>query len=171
MKVTNDIIKKLDISERDKLLLTSLLKDIDSLNRTIQGSLYKKDEVYISYQDYHDEYSPERVDPCPDYYGYYTLVLANDNSQNTLGFPCKINELDHRICVLIEFVESLCQVIPASANVDFYQVVEQTPEEKFKMYMDVPHEDLIRMKIEEERLMKMMEEELNNLRLEVLKLR
>ena len=32
-------------------------------------------------------------------------------------------------------------------------------EEKFKMYMEVPHEELVRMKIEEERLMEIMENE------------
>ena len=40
-----------------------------------------------------------------------------------------------------------------------YQVVEMTDEEKFEMYMKVPHEELVRMKIEEERILKMMEKD------------
>ena len=40
-----------------------------------------------------------------------------------------------------------------------YQVVEMTDEEKFEMYMKISHEELVRMKIEEERVLKMMEEE------------
>ena len=44
-------------------------------------------------------------------------------------------------------------------NANFVQVVELTPEEKFEMYMQVPHEDLVRMKIEEERILKIVEAE------------
>ena len=43
---------------------------------------------------------------------------------------------------------------------NFVQVVEMTPEEKFEMYMKVPHEDLVRMKIEEERVLNQLEKEL-----------
>lgn len=39
------------------------------------------------------------------------------------------------------------------------QVIKMSDEEKFKMYMEVPHEELVRMKIEEERLMEIMENE------------
>ena len=42
-----------------------------------------------------------------------------------------------------------------------YQVIEMTDEEKFEMYMKVPHEELVRMKIEEERVLKLMEETVN----------
>ena len=39
------------------------------------------------------------------------------------------------------------------------QVIKMTNEEKFKIYMEVPHEELVRMKIEEEKLMEIMENE------------
>lgn len=38
------------------------------------------------------------------------------------------------------------------------QIVELTDEEKFDMYMKIPHEELVRMKIEEEKHIKMLEE-------------
>ena len=41
------------------------------------------------------------------------------------------------------------------------QVVDMTDEEKFEMYMKVPHEELVRMKIEEERILKMLEKKNN----------
>ena len=44
------------------------------------------------------------------------------------------------------------------------QVVEMTDEEKFEMYMKVPHEDLVRMKIEEERVLNQLEKELEKYR-------
>ena len=40
------------------------------------------------------------------------------------------------------------------------QVVKMTDEEKFKMYMEVPHEELVRMKIEEEKVVEHLEEQL-----------
>lgn len=32
------------------------------------------------------------------------------------------------------------------------QVIEMTDEEKYEMYMKIPHEELVKMKIEEEKL-------------------
>ena len=43
------------------------------------------------------------------------------------------------------------------------QVIEMTDEEKYEMYMKIPHEELVKMKIEEEKSMKMMEDQYGNL--------
>ena len=53
-------------------------------------------------------------------------------------------------------------------NANFVQVVEMTPEEKFEMYMQVPHEDLVKMKIEEERILKIIEAERDEYRRQIL---
>ena len=52
-------------------------------------------------------------------------------------------------------------------SINFLQVVELTDKEKFDMYMKVPHEELVRMKIEEEKYVKMMDDfiDRNNLRI------
>ena len=42
-------------------------------------------------------------------------------------------------------------------SINFYQLKEMTDEEKYEMYMKVPHEDLVKMKIESEKYMKMLE--------------
>lgn len=39
-----------------------------------------------------------------------------------------------------------------------YQVIEMTDEEKYEMYMKIPHEELVKMKIEEEKVLKLLEE-------------
>lgn len=44
------------------------------------------------------------------------------------------------------------------------QLVEMTDDEKFNMYMKVPHEDLVKMKIEEEKYVKYLEDQLNELK-------
>jgi hypothetical protein len=46
--------------------------------------------------DEHTEYSPERVDPCPDYYGMYRLWQGN----KTLGIEMDLEILDYVLAVL-----------------------------------------------------------------------
>lgn len=104
MRITNDNISSLDISEKDKQLLACLLEDMDELNGIIGKNNGRKTTFYIDYQDYHDEYSPERVDPCPDYYGMYGIVDANGE---LIGFRESINELDCTMCTLIELTECI----------------------------------------------------------------
>lgn len=41
------------------------------------------------------------------------------------------------------------------------QVVKMSDEEKFEMYMNTPHEDLVRMKIEEEKYVEQLEQQVN----------
>lgn len=38
-------------------------------------------------------------------------------------------------------------------DINFYQVKDMSDEEKFDMYMKTPHEELVKMKIEEERIL------------------
>lgn len=65
MKITNNNLNK--VPKREQILLKSLLEEINELN-TITKDVYS-----IHWQDYHNEYSPERVDPCPDFYGGYEI--------------------------------------------------------------------------------------------------
>ena len=53
------------------ILLYALLLDLAEINNSLEKKGY--DKIYIEYQDYHNEYSPERTDPCPDYYGTYKI--------------------------------------------------------------------------------------------------
>ena len=104
MKVTKEIIKTLDISDADKRLLDSLLLDVEELNNELDNCNQDWKKVYIDYQDWHNEYSSERVDPCPDYYGYYFLKFENDESESCCT-EMTIHELDIVLCALINLVE------------------------------------------------------------------
>lgn len=64
--------------------LLDVLKDINS---------YKEKELYIDWRDFHDEYSPERTDPCPDYYGTYTLRYRHC-PEFVIGSRMTIDELE-----------------------------------------------------------------------------
>ena len=85
--------------------LYSLLIDLAELNRLIEKANIINKELYIDYQDYHNtEYSPERTDPCPDYFGMYKLVFEK-NPYESVGTEMTIGELDSAMCILINFVE------------------------------------------------------------------
>ena len=114
MKVTFDNIKKVDYFIRNceeeydyetgQLMLKSILTDLNELNELLinQNQSYK--QLYLDWQDYHNEYSPERTDPCPDYYGLFTLRFEN-KPYETVGGIMDLNELDTVLCALVNFIE------------------------------------------------------------------
>ena len=110
MKVTVDNIKDIDYIndyraiETSKKLLRSLLVDIEELNQLLIDKNESYRQVYIDYENKHTEYSPERTDPCPDYYGLFTLRFIK-NPYETIGEQMTLDELDSAICLLINFTE------------------------------------------------------------------
>lgn len=99
MKLSKENILTLPVSKEDRKLLISLCDDIEEINR-ISGL-----ELYIDWQDFHDEYSVERTDPCPDYYGYYSIRTENGN---IIGSdPCNIQDLDETCCSIYSVIEEL----------------------------------------------------------------
>ena len=109
MKLTKDNIAKINVSDEVKKSLILDLTDIDEIN-TISGK-----DFYINWQDYHDEYSPERTDPCPDYYGYFSIRELGSPFDN-IGEPCANEEELQDIiltvydtCIAI-FLNDYCEV-------------------------------------------------------------
>lgn len=95
MKLTRKNFRNV-IPLEEQVLFDSLLDDLEEVN------LYNEHKLYLDWQDYHDEYSCERTDPCPDYYGYYTLRLEN-NPNETVGTVMTIQELDSALCILYSY--------------------------------------------------------------------
>lgn len=95
MRITKENVDKIPLEEKDRRLLTSNISDINELN-----SMTGKD-FYLDWQDFHDEYSPERTDPCPDYYGYFSI--REGSYYPTIGemYPT-VKELDDAILVLMD---------------------------------------------------------------------
>ena len=94
MKITLDNLYK--IPEKERHIVRNLKCDVDEINYKDKS----KAPIYIDWQDYHDEYSPERTDPCPDYYGYYTIKRNGDN----LGIEMTLDDLDMSLCLLYSYV-------------------------------------------------------------------
>ena len=99
MKVTIDNIDNLPILEHDKLLLKALLCDLKRINKVSDKKLY------LDWQDYHDEYSPERVDPCPDYYGMYRIY--SEDTKDYIGIEMTIDVLDIVMYTLYNYIVDL----------------------------------------------------------------
>ena len=104
MKITKDNIDKLKISDNDKNLLKALLIDIEEINNLSDNVHQEYKKLYIDYQDYHNEYSEERVDPCPDYYGMYTLRFEK-NPNEKCGIEMDLDTLDTVICSIYNFTD------------------------------------------------------------------
>lgn len=103
MRLTKDNINELPKDEQD--LVNSLLLDLDYINQKLKA---KGHELYVDWQDYHDEYSAERTDPCPDYYGYYRIFtdICDENGYNyQIGLEMTVNDFDNVNCALTDFVE------------------------------------------------------------------
>ena len=107
MKVTSSNIKditffgytKFDVKYCQNLLI-GLLDDVKCLNDICSIN----NQLYIDYIDEHTEYSPERVEPCPDYYGMFRIRFEKF-PEHTVGNEMTIEELDSVLCALINFVE------------------------------------------------------------------
>lgn len=102
MKVTENNIDI--VEEKDRKLLNALLQDIKGINGELSIKGFDS-KIYIDYQTFHNEYSPERVDPCPDFYHKYSIRV--EKTDEIIGEHCNIMELDYTILVLVEAIELL----------------------------------------------------------------
>lgn len=99
MRITRENIDFIPVSDREKRLLKALLDDIDDINE-----LKIQPEIYITWIDEHTEYSPERVESCPDYYGMYSIRM--EGRDDTVGVEMDIDTLDISLCLLCEYIEN-----------------------------------------------------------------
>ena len=92
------------VPKKDWQLMHGLLIDLEELNQELINNNEEYRQLYIDIQIEHNEYSVERTDPCPDYYGFYTLRFKK-NEYETVGNEMTIEELDNALLILINFQE------------------------------------------------------------------
>lgn len=83
-------------------LLESLLDEVFEINNMltlIHGN--KANLISIAWENEHTEYSPERVDPCPDEYGFFYIIRDN----TSVGDAMSIDQLDESLALISDFVE------------------------------------------------------------------
>ncbi len=95
MQITFETISKVPKNEQG--LLLALYKDLTELNTKLHKN------IFIWYEDTHTEYSPERCDPCSDYYGTYILCTDSES----IGNHMTLEELDSALLLLWDFVNSV----------------------------------------------------------------
>ena len=94
MKITEETIY--NIPENEQGLVVALLNDIAEIND------YTHSNLKLDWIDQHTEWSPERVEPCPDYYGMYRII-RNDK---VLGVEMTLDDLDMALCLLHNYLIS-----------------------------------------------------------------
>lgn len=106
MKITIDNLEKAKkINNKIHIgYLESLYIDLMELNNELENQNLNHKKLYIDIQDYHNEYSPERTDPCPDYYGMFSLRFEN-NDYMIGDYIERLDELDSILFTLIEFMK------------------------------------------------------------------
>lgn len=84
MQVTKENLNLLPEKERNFVedILDNELEEINSFNKGV---------FTLHWQEYHDEYSPERTDPCPDFYGMYYI---RKNNNRVMYLPVTLQEVD-----------------------------------------------------------------------------
>lgn len=95
-----DIENYIIVPETERALLRALLEDIKqwSFPMTLE----------IHWQDYHDEYSPERTDPCPDFYGTYAIKWKDHDEY--INKYMDIDTLDDHLCTVMTSLEQLSDI-------------------------------------------------------------
>lgn len=88
-------------SDDDIGLAEAILRD--AMEYSIEGIFPDRLEIHIV--DEHTQYSAERTDPCPDYYGTFTIKWASQNDIINDGFT--LAELDNNMCTLCQAFEQV----------------------------------------------------------------
>ena len=91
-----------ETNEYNRSLLISLINDLHNINCLLKD---KNICLSIIYEDQHTTYSPERVDPCPDFYGCFSIVNTYNNER--IGDVMTLYELDNTLYLLYDFIEIL----------------------------------------------------------------
>lgn len=106
MKITIDNLEEAKkINDKINIsYLESLYIDLMELNNELENQNLNHKKLYIDIQDYHNEYSPERTDPCPDYYGMFSLRFEK-NEMKIGEYIKNLEDLDSILFTLIEFME------------------------------------------------------------------
>ena len=95
MRITESNIENIPIKER--ALVRALLNDLAEINHNLP---LHSPNLELEWIDTHTEYSPERTDPCPDYYGMYRVWRGDDY----IGVEMDLDTLDFALCLLYNFV-------------------------------------------------------------------
>lgn len=118
MRVTKENVDKIPLEDKDKRLLVSIISDINELDE-MTGK-----DFFLDWQDFHDEYSPERTDPCPDYYGYFSI--REGSYYSTIGemYPT-VKELDNAMLVLMDAFSTMGYNYCYSIGKGWYRLVRE----------------------------------------------
>lgn len=100
MRITRENADKYYKSSADRDYVNALMDDIEEINE-MTGL-----DFFIDFQDYHDEYSPERTDPCPDYFGFVRLKESHAPTEESLSVVSTLDEVDTVIFTVYQMAKN-----------------------------------------------------------------
>lgn len=144
MRITRENADKIPLEDKDKRLLLSIISDINELNE-MTGK-----DFFLDWQDFHDEYSPERTDPCPDYYGYFSIREGSYFS--TIGDMCRtVSELDSTVLVLVDAFSTMGYNYYYGIGKGWYRLVREVMLAIDKYNFDHPDGDQVHIRYVKEK--------------------
>lgn len=84
------------VPKKEQIILKALLSDLEFINN------HSCNKIFINWIDHHTEYSPEWTDPCPDFYGTYSLIRST--TKDRLGVEMDLDTLDIALCLLNNYI-------------------------------------------------------------------
>lgn len=87
----------IDISDNDIDLLYAILIDLEDNNNNV---FPKAMEICLNIE--HTQYSPEWVEPMPDFYGMFCIKYVDNNADIIGDWIADVHELDNIMFVLYE---------------------------------------------------------------------
>lgn len=118
MRISKNNLDKIDVKPSERKILSGILTDIESLNE-MTGR-----DFYIDWQHFHNKYSPERTDPCPDYYGFFSI--RTETYASTIGdYYEDVTSLDDAVLVLIDTFASIGYDFEYCIGVGWYKLVRE----------------------------------------------
>ena len=103
MKLTFDNYKEY-VPKTAHELFKALLIDLGEINQMLKDNGEEYRTLYIDIQTSHNEYSPERTDPCPDFYGTYSLRFERDERECAAS-EMELVDLDYVLSIIYSFIE------------------------------------------------------------------
>lgn len=99
MKLTEQNYKEY-LSDKYNGLMLSLFEDLKFINDKLKNNK----EIYIDYQDYHDEYSPENLE-AHDNFGCLRLIITDGSEIDSICGEMTVEEIDFALCIIYSLLE------------------------------------------------------------------
>ena len=102
MIISRENISSIDASDKDKSLVRALMSDLEECNSLAEHLGSKFPKICMTWQEWHNEYSPENLE-APDYYGCFRICVCSGDNIVPISIELALDELDTNMCTLVGY--------------------------------------------------------------------